>query len=120
MSQYQCDECGACCAYPIIEIEYVDALREPRLREVSRPFSIPEGMCLTDEDDEPIEITDPFQVGASLAVGRKNPCPLLGADKRCTIYPTRPTCCVAFQAGSRLCQESREAHGLPPLLPIST
>lgn len=118
MKTYECDQCGACCAYPIIEINYVDVLREPKLREVCNPFRIPEGMRLSDEDDEPIEITDPFQAGALLASGQCDPCPLLGADKRCTIYPTRPGCCVAFEAGSRLCQEAREAHGLPPLEPI--
>jgi Fe-S-cluster containining protein len=55
-----------------------------------------------------------FENGAMLAAGL---CPLLGADNLCTIYPSRPNCCVAMQAGSDQCQLARGMAGLPPLQP---
>lgn len=114
---YQCDRCGACCRFPIIEIDHEDVLREPRLREVTEPNRIPDGMYFEDDDGEPIENPDPYMAGALLACGRNRPCPFVGADNLCGIYATRPAVCSGFPAGSELCQEARAAHGLPALLP---
>jgi Fe-S-cluster containining protein len=50
-----------------------------------------------------------------IACGRQ--CQFLGADNHCSIYLSRPTCCVGLQAGDEQCQSAREAEGLPPLLP---
>lgn len=119
MPTYECDRCAACCAFPIIEIDYIDFLREPRLRDVVKPFKVPEGQHIVDDNDEPIENQDPYMAGGLLGCGKTMPCPMLGADKLCTIYPSRPNCCVGFQAGSELCQESRVAHGLPRLEPVA-
>lgn len=119
LKKFECDKCGACCRFPIIEIDYFDIIREPRMREVTKPFKVPDGQQFVDnETDEPIENPDPYMAGAMLACGTIHPCPFVGADNLCGIYPTRPNCCVGFEAGTRLCQESREAHGLPPLLPV--
>jgi len=115
---FECDRCGACCRELIIEIEYVDIIREPRLREVTKPFRVPEGMQIVDDDDEPIANPDPYMAGANLACGRKHPCPMLGPDNLCTIYPTRPTVCVAHEAGGSQCQQARGMAGLPPLAPL--
>src|SRR4051812_20657365 len=115
--KYECDKCGACCKELIIEIGWIDVLREPKLREASEPFRFPPGEVPLDENDEPIPDPDPYMAGAMLACGHQLPCPLLGADNLCTIYPTRPTVCVGMQAGDEQCQQSRGMAGLPPLLP---
>lgn len=115
---YQCDQCGACCRHLIIEIGWIDYLREPSLRDVTKPFRVLEGMQIEDADGNPIENPDPYMAGGMLACGVNHPCPKLGADSRCTIYPTRPNDCVGMQAGDRQCQEARRAAGLGELLPI--
>lgn len=120
MKTYACDSCGLCCQKLIIEIEWLDFQREPRLRDVTKPFTVPAGMFIADDNDERIEDPDPYMAGAMLACGRRMPCPMLGEDKRCTIYPTRPNCCVSFEPGGEKCQELREDYGLPRLEPIST
>lgn len=114
---YECDQCGACCRKLIIEIEYVDILREPKLRDL-KPFRMPEG-GFVDDDDEPITNPDPFMAGAMLACGTTRPCPhdarTVDGRSHCEIYPTRPTCCVGFEVGGRQCQEARVLAGLPQL-----
>jgi Fe-S-cluster containining protein len=114
MPTYQCDKCGACCRQFIVEIDWIDVLREPKLKEVSKPFKVPPGMVLQD-DDGPIENPDPYMAGALLCNALK-PCQMLGEDNLCKIYPTRPNCCVGLEAGDRQCQEARQRSGLPPLL----
>jgi Fe-S-cluster containining protein len=121
---YECDQCGACCKFPIIEIDAIDLAREPKLQAVVKPFRH-DGLQFDDEEDrEEYERVGPlvpgFEAGAMLAVGSAYPCPMIGEGNLCSIYPTRPSCCVAFQAGSRLCQESRAHHGLPALAPLAT
>lgn len=117
--KYQCDECGACCRTLLIEIEELDIIREPRLAAVARPFKIPPGQELVDEDGEPYEEVVPgFGGGALLSCGPDHSCLMLGSDNRCTIYPTRPNVCVGMQPGSEQCQLARELAGLAELLPI--
>lgn len=76
--QKECMKCGHCCRCSIIDEVYdVDIEREPRLKP-----------HVTELKDEP---------------GRyflKTPCPFLGQDNTCTIYPTRPTICVVYEPGS--------------------
>lgn len=115
--KHECDQCGACCRELIVEIGWIDVLRESRLREVAEPFSIPEGMHLEDDDGNKVETDDPFAAGALLACGSTHSCKMLGTDNLCTIYPTRPTECVGFLAGSEQCQSARGMAGLPPLQP---
>ena len=119
--RYECDQCGACCKALIIEIEWVDYLREPSLRDVTTPFRIADGECFLDDNDEliPEEDADPYMAGGGLACGKNHPCPKLGADNLCQIYQTRPTCCVLFAAGSEQCQEARRSCGLESLQPAA-
>lgn len=112
---YECDRCGACCEKLIIEIQLLDVIREPRLREVTKPCRVPPGAVYEDDDGNEITDPDPYVEGAILAC--VDPCPMLGADKLCQIYPSRPNVCVGFDAGSRKCQEAREMAKLPPLQP---
>lgn len=107
MPKYECDKCGACCAFPIIEIYYLDIVREPKLAE----------HCPRSAGYDPSEDDEGMHREFALACGKKKPCPMLAEDKSCSIYPTRPTCCVTFEAGCELCQEARQSHGLSPLLP---
>lgn len=113
---YQCDKCGACCRQLIIEIEELDIVREPRL-SIAEPFRVPLGVRLLDGDgNEHQEVITGYGAGAMLACGSSKPCPMLEGNL-CAIYPTRPTCCVAFRAGSDQCQDARKSAGLEPLYP---
>ena len=42
-------------------------------------------------------------------------CAFLNGVNQCSIYPTRPSDCVAMQAGDEQCQACREDDDLPPL-----
>ena len=115
---FECDGCGACCRVLIVEIEESDLVREPRLIGRCKPFKIPEGMVLVDEDDNVVEEVVPgYGAGALLACGERMPCPMLGADNRCAIHATKPACCAAFEAGGDGCQAARREAGLPDLPP---
>jgi len=97
-----CKDCGLCCKTMIIEIDHIDVVREPRLLPV---------VTLLDGNGR-IKYDSDWEKQYSLACGG---CQLLSEDNRCTIYPTRPNCCVAFECGGERCQELREEHGLPPI-----
>lgn len=114
---YDCDRCGACCkGLLIVEITELDVHREPRLKGAASPCRATAGMVTLDDDGEPCAPLEPgWEAGGILACHA--PCPLLGPDDLCSIYPSRPNCCVAFEAGSELCQEARDHSGLPPLEP---
>lgn len=100
----ECDHCGACCRTLIVEIQHVDVVREPRLLEVADALRAGADGRVPD---------DPWEREYLLAVGGALPCRFhLG---RCDIYPTRPNCCVAFEAGSVKCQMARWEAGLGPL-----
>ena len=106
--KYVCDNCGACCkGHLIVECEDLDILREPRLIEADRHHH---GKTVE-------QMLDAYANGMAVIIAIAKPCPFLAEDK-CSIYPTRPNCCVALQAGDEQCQESREAEGLPRLLPV--
>lgn len=107
--RYECDRCGACCkGHLIVECEDVDVLREPRLIDADRHHR---GKTVE-------RMLDDYGRGMVVIIAISGSCPFL-ADDQCSIYPTRPNCCVGLQAGDDQCQEAREAEGLPPLLPIS-
>lgn len=96
-----CQQCGNCCRRLIIEIGCHDIVREPRLAAVARPFRDTGGPCGFDDDGEALH----DDLCHSLT--RVGGCPMLGADNRCTIYPTRPNVCVGFQAGGAQCRMVR-------------
>lgn len=107
MDKYECDRCGACClGHLLVEADLVDLLREPRLLEADRHRS---GWSF-DRAAEDLEDED-----RSLLIAGGTRCPFLGADNRCSIYPTRPAACVAMQAGEKQCQQVRHQAGLEPL-----
>lgn len=111
MPLYECDKCGACSEHLIVEADEVDVLREPRLLQADPHYahlSVDAVVARFQED---------FGLGILIACGPARPCPFLGRDKHCTIYPTRPNDCVAMLAGDEQCQAARQAAGLPPLLP---
>lgn len=111
MPKYECDKCGACCKGSlIVEVEDLDVLREPRLIDADPHHA---GKPV---DQMVHEIQEEWKA-VILACGR--PCPFLAQDNQCTIYPTRPNCCVGLQAGDDQCQQARAAMGLSPLLPIA-
>ncbi len=74
-----CKRCGACCRNSIIEIHHLDVVREPRLLEIA---------TLMDADI-------PFESEWEKEYSLPSPCVFL-VDNKCTIYPTRPNVCVAF------------------------
>ena len=111
MSQYECDQCGACCkGHLLVEAYEIDVLREPRLIDGGdRHYA---GRTI---DDVLHELSDEYKC---ILLAGARPCVFLCSDNRCSIYPTRPNVCVAMQAGDEQCQRAREAEGLPPLLPV--
>lgn len=105
--RYECDCCGACCKGKlIVEANYLDVLREPRLLDADvtgRQTTITE----LAEDD-----------GRCILLAASQPCGFLSPEDRCTIYPTRPNVCVEMQAGDEQCQDARCRSGLAPLEPV--
>ena len=98
-----CEGCGAlCCRKLIIEIDHLDIVREPRLLPV---------VILLDGNGT-VEYDSDWEKKYSLACGDKHCCKMLDGE-RCSIYPSRPNACVAFQPGGRQCNELREMAGLP-------
>lgn len=100
-----CADCGLCCQKLIIEIEHIDVVREPALRDCCRKL----------DGRGTIEFDSVWETPYLLSL---RGCPMLDENKRCTIYPTRPNTCVAFEAGGEHCNELRAAAGLAPLDPI--
>jgi Fe-S-cluster containining protein len=107
MATYECDRCGACCREIIVEVQELDVVREPRLAAVAE---------LMDGRGK-VEFESHWERTYLLACGHTHPCPLLGPDNLCGVYPTRPNVCVAFEAGTDLCQQARGMAGLSPLAP---
>jgi len=105
---YECDKCGACCeGNLIVGAEWVDVVREPRLKEADRHYkdrAIAEALELLRDETRMI----------TLACGYG--CPFLAEDKSCSIYPTRPNACIEMEAGDEQCQQARRSAGLPPLM----
>lgn len=106
--KYECDACGACCSgLLIVDAEWLDAVREPRLLDAD-VSNVRISLDVLADDD-----------GHCIILAATKPCRFLAPDKHCDIYATRPNCCVAFEAGSEQCQEVRKERGLPPLQPVS-
>lgn len=104
--RYECDQCGACCKGSLlVECDDLDVVREPRLIAVDRHHA-----------GKPVHEVVKGIREEWKAVILPAPCPFL-AENRCSIYPTRPNCCVGLEAGDEQCQAARAAEGLAPLLP---
>lgn len=101
---FVCDNCGACCRTKLVDLYELDLLREPQLTGVVQLLREP-GL------DGEVGYLNCLADGA---------CPFLDEDSHCSIYPTRPSVCVLFEAGSDECQDARRVCGIPPLEPVST
>ena len=100
-SNFECDACGACCRSLIVEAEWYDAAREPRIVDYGcRPLQ---------------ELKDDGKV-VMLYDTETRACPFLCRHNKCGIYATRPVCCVAVEAGDAKCQQARKSAGIPFLL----
>lgn len=98
--KFRCDNCGACCKTLIVEANYLDAMREPRLYEIftgDKSDLRLGGHCVMLYDIE------------------KKQCPFLDESCKCSIYLTRPNECVAVEPGDAKCQQARHMMGLPLL-----
>lgn len=102
---FECDGCGACCETWRVLVSEEDAVREPRIRAESRELPEPQRTVLWRFVLFPL----PFH----------GSCCFLDAEKRCTVYETRPRVCREFEAGSPRCQEARGLAGLAPLAPAT-
>jgi len=111
MLRYECDKCGACCSGGlIVEADDLDVLREPKLIDAD-----PHHRGNTVE----VVVSEIQTEWKAVILACGTPCSFLGPDKLCVIYPTRPNCCVAMQAGVDQCQDARLIAGLPPLEPVT-
>lgn len=91
MPKFTCDCCGACCrGHLIVETDALDLMREPHLLTADPHYAA------KSFDQVMIELEEP---GRAVIIACGRPCPFLGQDNRCSIYPTRPNDCVAMQAG---------------------
>lgn len=102
---YECDSCGQCCKKLILEVDHLDALREPR---IARDAHLMDGHGKLPLEDA---------VWSMNSRGGDHACVFLGTDCRCSIYATRPNVCVSFQAGGEKCQDLRRMAGIEPLKP---
>ena len=115
MARFECDRCGACCKGTlIVEADDIDVMRQPRLVEADPHYA----------GQKAGEVIKRLQneVGRNLllACGTIRPCPFLGSENLCSIYPTRPNACVMMQAGDEQCQNARREVGLPELRPLDS
>ena len=107
MTTHECDQCGACCkGHLVVEADELDVLREPRLASAD-PYYAEKSIeqALQELQDE----------CKCVIVAGSRACTFLNGANQCSIYPTRPTDCVAMQASDEQCQASRDDEGLPPL-----
>jgi Fe-S-cluster containining protein len=102
--EYNCPTCAACCLDSTGTHGYVRlAPREaPRMRRLGLPGveESGESFLATRADAEGRDVC------AALAGAVGGPC-------SCSVYPSRPWVCQAFQAGGPGCREARRAAGLP-------
>lgn len=109
VERFECDQCGACCPQLLIQADWLDVQREPRLTQADRHYaSLPILDALEMLQDE---------YRAVLLNGEKGFHFL--CENKCSICPTRPNDCVGMQPGDEQCQSSRTAENLPPLEPIA-
>lgn len=96
-SNFECDNCGACCRSLIVEAQHYDAKREPRLVQ------------LVGEEQAKSSF------GFTLYDTVRKCCPFLTDENKCDIYPTRPVVCVLVEPGDAKCQQARLTSRLPLL-----
>lgn len=97
-TDYDCENCGACCRCFPIFASGTDAAREPAIRTETRELE----PHLATEDKAYQMHPLPFLDG----------CAFLKKDQLCRIYATRPDVCRRFEAGSAQCIEARARVGI--------
>lgn len=99
--RYDCDQCGAFCKGTlIVEADWYDLEREPKIEDADPNYR---DKTLDEARDQ---LSDGMRV-ILMACGTDRPCPMLGEDNRCDIYPTRPTVVSAW----RLVMINARPHG---------
>jgi Fe-S-cluster containining protein len=107
----RCPEgCGACCAYLVVHPEEVDAIREPKiLAAIETPEAKYQLPVIGDDGQELVqEWPDSPLLSPRLVDGKMLGCALLDGKKRCSIYQTRPACCLCVPVGGAQCRQARE------------
>lgn len=89
----KCLRCGRCCRELILEIGEYDVLREAKVKSTAQLL----------DGHGTITWDHPLETEYSLPT----PCPFIGSDNLCTIYPTRPNLCVGFEARGEQCRALR-------------
>jgi len=97
-TQYDCENCGACCRCFPIFASAADAQREPAIKRETRKVE----SHLATEDKAYQMHPLPFLES----------CAFLKEDQLCRIYATRPAVCRQFEAGSPQCIEARARVGI--------
>jgi hypothetical protein len=95
-----CRGCTCCCRALAVYADAEDVQAEPRILERGQWDARKKRWRLCPIEDSPGEYTVR--------------CPFL-ESWGCGIYPTRPTVCRAFKAGSKACAEARARHGKGPI-----
>lgn len=101
---FRCDNCGACCQKLLVEADYIDVQREPRLYDI---FTGDRSKLRNGEQVVMLYDLDKMQ------------CPFLSDSCHCSIYSTRPNECVSIEPGDAKCQQARHMKGLPLLRDIN-
>lgn len=107
--RYECPpDCGACCkGHFIVECTDLDVMREPRLIEADKHWA----------GRTPLQVIRELREDWKSVILNGGAACMFLKENQCSIYPTRPNCCVGMEAGSDQCQDARAAQNLPPLLP---
>lgn len=98
--KFKCDNCGACCKSLIVEADYLDVQREPRLYQI---FTGDKAKLRSREHVVHLYDLETRQ------------CPFLDESCKCEIYNTRPNECVLVEPGDAKCQQARYMQSLPLL-----
>ncbi len=104
LALYECDGCGACCGAYLILASVNDAAREPRIASETQKLAA--------------WLETPRWAYRLHPLPFHQACCFLDADRRRTIYETRPEVCREFAAGSEPRQRARAMKDLPPLSPV--
>jgi Fe-S-cluster containining protein len=106
-ADYDCQQCGACCANPesIPAAGYV-SLTPVESKQMRRLGLTVVQAAGTSYLGTRYRVDAPYPVCVALRGQVNGPC-------RCAVYEVRPRNCREFTVGSSLCQDAREKAGLP-------
>lgn len=113
-TNFECDQCGACCQKLIISAYTIDLLREPKLRDHMHPEITITGMN-TGEQEITLYDENTRQCPFLTVIDNPDTPTTLPHTCTCQIYASRPNPCVALLPGDPKCQQARLLKSLPPL-----